>query len=106
MKVREAMMRTASNAVCPNNTYGWGIIDLLAAVNYPQGTIPGDLNYDTFVDAADIVMEINVVFRGAADPPGPNSADITRDCTANVLDIVYLIDYVYRVGPPPPNPAP
>jgi hypothetical protein len=106
MQVREAMMRTASNAACPNNRYGWGIIDLLAAVNYPQGTVPGDLNYDVTVDIADIVIEINVVFRGAADPPGPNSADITRDCTDNVLDIVYLIDYVYRIGPPPPNPAP
>ena len=106
MQVREALMRTASNTACPNNTYGWGIINLLAAVNYPQGTKPGDLNYDDAVDIIDITQEISIVFRGAAYPAPPNSPDITRDCVANVLDIVYLVDYVFRGGPPPPNPAP
>jgi subtilisin family serine protease len=106
MQVREALMRTASNRACPNNTYGWGIIDLFAAVNYTQGTKPGDLNYDDVVDVIDITQEINIVFRGAADPAQPNSPDITRDCVANVLDIVYLVDYVFRGGPLPPNPAP
>lgn len=34
MQVREALMNTASNAENPNNDYGWGIIDVLAAINY------------------------------------------------------------------------
>ena len=106
MQVREALMRTASNRACPNNTYGWGIIDLLAAVNYTQGKKPGDLDYDDAVDVVDITQEVNIVFRGAAYPAPPNAPDITRDCAVNVLDIVYLVDYVFRGGPPPPNPAP
>lgn len=106
MQVREALMRTGSNSWCPNNTYGWGVINLLSALNYPQGTLPGDLNYDNSVDLADIILEINSVYRGVADPPGPNTPDINRDCTVNALDLVFLTDYVNRGGPPPPNPAP
>ncbi len=106
MQVREAMMRTGSNTRCPNNNDGWGIIDLLAAVNYPQGTVPGDLNYDSSINLADIMVEINAIYRGAADPPGPNTLDVNRDCKVDALDIVLLNDYVYRSGPPPPNPAP
>ncbi|MCX6639308.1 MAG: S8 family peptidase [bacterium] len=39
MQVREALMNTASvyastNAGSPNNDYGWGIIDVMAAINY------------------------------------------------------------------------
>ena len=34
MMVREALMMTASQAAHPDNDYGWGIIDLLAAAEY------------------------------------------------------------------------
>lgn len=34
MQVREALMMTASRAGSPDNTYGWGIINVLAAINY------------------------------------------------------------------------
>lgn len=34
MQVREALMMTASNAFTPDNDYGWGIIDVMAAINY------------------------------------------------------------------------
>jgi len=34
MTVREALMLTASNAAHPDNDYGWGIIDVLAAAEY------------------------------------------------------------------------
>ena len=33
-QVRNALMGTAANAAAPNNDYGWGIIDALAAVAY------------------------------------------------------------------------
>lgn len=40
MQTREALMMTANNASSPNNTYGWGLIDLFAALNYtPSGAL-------------------------------------------------------------------
>lgn len=39
-QVREALMKTASNAHQPNNTVGWGIVDALDAVSYtPQNEL-------------------------------------------------------------------
>jgi hypothetical protein len=34
LMVREALMQTASQAQTPDNTYGWGIIDVNAAIDY------------------------------------------------------------------------
>jgi serine protease AprX len=40
MQTREALMMTADNSSSPNNTYGWGLIDLFAALNYaPSGAL-------------------------------------------------------------------
>lgn len=33
MEVRDALMQTASNADTPDNNFGWGIIDVIAAIN-------------------------------------------------------------------------
>ena len=38
MMVRAALMETASQATLPNNTYGWGIIDTWAAINWDPST--------------------------------------------------------------------
>lgn len=41
MDVRGALLATASNANSPNNDYGWGIPDVLAALSYnPTASIP------------------------------------------------------------------
>ena len=40
MMVREALMMTADNAERPNNDYGWGIIDVMAAINYQFESVP------------------------------------------------------------------
>ena len=40
MQTREALMMTANNASSPDNTYGWGLIDLFASLNYaPSGVL-------------------------------------------------------------------
>jgi len=41
MQVREALMQTASNGTAPNNSYGWGVIDVWAAINYNPCGAPG-----------------------------------------------------------------
>ncbi|MFQ6616412.1 MAG: S8 family serine peptidase [Fidelibacterota bacterium] len=42
MMVREALLKTASRAGSPDNTYGWGIIDTWAAINHGVFTGPPD----------------------------------------------------------------
>lgn len=40
MQAREALMMTANNASSPDNTYGWGLVNLFAALNYnPSGAL-------------------------------------------------------------------
>ena len=40
MQIREALMMTANNASAPNNTYGWGLVNLFEALNYaPSGAL-------------------------------------------------------------------
>jgi hypothetical protein len=40
MQVREALMMTADNANSPDTLYGWGLVDLFAALNYnPSGAL-------------------------------------------------------------------
>jgi subtilisin family serine protease len=48
MMVREALMATADNAATPNNDYGWGIIDVYAAINF--NFPPKILSKDPFAD--------------------------------------------------------
>ncbi len=42
MEVIRALKATANNAAAPNNHYGWGIIDVMAAINYlnPPSSVP------------------------------------------------------------------
>ena len=38
MQIRDALRLTASNAASPNNQYGWGIVNAVAALNYLSAT--------------------------------------------------------------------
>jgi len=38
-QVRRAFMETANNAVVPNNVYGWGVIDVMEAIEFQQPTL-------------------------------------------------------------------
>jgi hypothetical protein len=54
-QVREAMRNTASNSGSPNNQFGWGIVNALAAINYYGGItfphIAGRVYHDQNVDS-------------------------------------------------------
>ena len=45
MEVREAMMMTASNADNPDNTYGYGILNALEAINYGTTSMNENTDY-------------------------------------------------------------
>lgn len=53
MQVRDALMLTASQASTPDNDYGWGIANLLAAYNYVPGAIPATVDNFSLWDVGD-----------------------------------------------------
>jgi serine protease AprX len=98
-KVREALMYTANNSFTPNNTYGWGLIDLLAAVQYSFRT--GDVNRSGSVTVSDPVYLVNYLFKGGPPPYLLYRGDVNCDQSVTVGDIVYLISYLFKGGPEP-----
>ena len=100
MQVRESMMMTASRATYPDNNYGWGIPDLLAAIQYSY-YLTGDLTGDGEVDIADVIYLINYLFIGAPPPDPLFLGDVDCDDLVNIGDVVYLINYLFLGGPEP-----
>ena len=44
-QIRNAVLNTADQSDTPDNTYGWGIIDAVAALNYDQTNPPSDSTF-------------------------------------------------------------
>lgn len=59
---------------------------------------PGDMNMNMSLNLVDVVMLIDVIFRGATVPSSPYLADVNGDCELNVADVVTLIEHVFRGG--------
>lgn len=107
MQVREALMMTADNASTPNNTYGWGIIDVAAAIEYtfepPPDYMQGDANYDSLFNVTDAVYIINYTLAsGPAPEPVVDAGDANDDGTVDISDAAYLINWIFVPGSPPP----
>ncbi|MCK4427945.1 MAG: S8 family serine peptidase, partial [candidate division Zixibacteria bacterium] len=100
MQVREAMMMTASRATYPDNNYGWGIPDLLAAIQY-SFYITGDVTGDGEVDIADVIYLIHYLYLGGPSPDPLFLGDVNCDDLVNIGDVVYLLNYLFLGGPEP-----
>jgi serine protease AprX len=100
MQVREAMMTTASRAGSPDNTYGWGIPDILAAIEY-SFYYTGDANGDGEIDVGDVVYLIDYLFTGGYAPDPLWLGDVDCDDLVAVGDVVYLINYLFLGGSEP-----
>lgn len=98
-KVREALMYTANSALSPNNTYGWGLVNLLAAVQYSFKT--GDVNRDGKNSVSDVVFLINYLLKGGPAPYLYYRGDVNCDQTVSISDVVYLINYLFKSGSEP-----
>jgi hypothetical protein len=99
MKVREALMMTADNASNPNNDRGWGIVDLLSALNYSFQT--GDVDRDQDIDLADAIYLANYLIKSGPSPKLLYEADVNCDSEYNLSDVIYLARYVLFGGPTP-----
>jgi len=99
VKVREALMMTAGNAQSPNNDRGWGIVDLLAAVNYSFQT--GDVDRDGDIDLGDVVYLANYLLKGGDEPPFLYEADVNCDQKYELADVIYLANSILKGGDEP-----
>lgn len=89
MQVREALINTASRADNPDNLYGWGLVDALAAIEYQ---LRGDVNGDDCIDEQDVSLTANLCFDATAVSEAVfRSADQDRNGTINILDVLQLI---------------
>jgi len=98
--VREAMMMTASNFRNPNNIYGWGLIDVMAAIDYDFNTIkPGDIDFDGRFLVTDIVKLVRIVL-GEVNPHEFEfqAADMDDDDAINISDIMILVNKILNDG--------
>jgi len=70
MQVREALRETADRADAPDNDYGWGIVDALAAVTYWGATIVHTPLSDTEDTVSDITVTATITDRLPLDTRG------------------------------------
>ncbi len=105
MDVRDALMLTASRALTPDNAYGWGIIDVMDAMNYMYipDYLQGDANFDGAFNVSDAVYIINYAFVDG-EPPQPvlEAGDANDDGEVNVSDAVFMVNFIFVPGAPAP----
>ena len=82
-QVRDALRMTASQAATPDNNYGWGIIDVLAAINYDQGCCVGTIGNvdgtpDQVVSLGDLSALIDYLFISLEPVDCPAETDIDQ----------------------------
>ncbi len=93
LQVREALMMTASNTDSPDNQYGWGIIDVMAAIHYFDGN--GDVNFDNVLDVLDVVIVINYILGVIIPDEGQLLVgDMNQDGLLDVVDIVQMVSII------------
>jgi len=95
MMVREALMMTASQSESPNNQYGYGIIDVMAAINYSYQITVGDITQDGLVNVNDVVLLLDWILSGTLMGPDQiGRADFSGDGEVNILDVVQLVEAI------------
>lgn len=69
-------------------------------------TVPGDVNCNDVVTSADIIGDVNYVFKGGLQPcPCPAAADADCNGVVTSADIIRMVNYVFKAGLPPCNPC-
>ena len=95
MMVREALMMTADGSLAPDNTRGFGLIDVMAALNYDFGIVPGDVSQDELLNVNDAVILLEWILDGTEISEIQfNTGDINQDNRMDILDIVVLVEWI------------
>jgi len=95
MMVREALMMTADGNTSPDNTRGFGLIDVMAALDYDFGVVAGDVSGDDELNISDAVLLLEWVLSDAEISEVQfDVADINDDLHVDILDIVVLVEWI------------
>jgi hypothetical protein len=62
----------------------------------------GDINHSTKVDAADLILLVNFIFKSGPAPEPYTIGDVNGFPPITSSDLIYLVNYVFKSGPPPP----
>ena len=95
--VRTSLLNTSNNSNNPNNEYGWGIIDVMAAIHYYDGT--GDINYDGNLDIIDIIQIVNIIINQEEENITITEGEFeiidgNDDGIINILDLIYFVNII------------
>jgi serine protease AprX len=114
-EVREALKMTADRAATPDNTYGWGVINVMAAIAWNphagccvDATV-GNLDHsaDGLVTMSDMTVLIDHLFISLAplDCEEDANLDLSADGLVTMGDLTVMIDHLFiSLGPLPPCP--
>lgn len=95
MMVREALMLTADGNTSPDNTRGFGLIDVVAAINYDFDVVPGDISQDDELNINDAVLLLEWVLGDIElSELQFEIADVNNDNYVDILDIVVLVEWI------------
>ena len=100
MQVREALMMSGDNALSPDNDYGWGIPDILAAIQY-SFYLTGDVTGDGLINVSDVIFLVNYLYKEGPAPSPVLLGDVNCDDEIDVGDVIYLVNYLYQGGTGP-----
>ncbi|MGB7062028.1 MAG: S8 family serine peptidase [Candidatus Zixiibacteriota bacterium] len=100
MQVREALMMSGDHALFPDNNYGWGVPDILAAIQY-SFYLTGDVTGDEKINVSDVVFLVNYLYKEGPAPSPLLLGDVNCDDDINVGDVIYLVNYLYQGGTEP-----
>ncbi|MGB2805812.1 MAG: S8 family serine peptidase [Candidatus Zixiibacteriota bacterium] len=100
MQVREALMMSGDHALFPDNNYGWGVPDILAAIQY-SFYLTGDVTGDEKINVSDVVFLVNYLYKEGPVPSPLLLGDVNCDDDINVGDVIYLVNYLYQGGTEP-----
>ena len=103
-QVRKILMKSADRADSADNDYGWGIIDVLAALDIED--VCGDADDDGVFSLSDFDYLLDYFYGGGPALNFPQSGDVDSINGLNHNDIQYLADYFYGSGAPGPNCRP
>ena len=92
--VRKALLNSSDNSENPNNEYGWGIIDVMAAIHYYDSS--GDVNYDGELNIIDLVQIVSMIVEQDIEISEGEFeiSDGNDDQILNVLDLIYFINLI------------
>jgi len=99
-QVRQALKLTASQAATPDNTYGWGIINVNAAIDWDgsgvccEGVL-GNVNCSGWVDIADLQLLVDHLYIDLEPLCCPDEGDLDGSGGVDIADLQLMLDHMF-----------